>query len=145
MDTKGAWINPIDITMGPKETREINYFITQGLSGHGCFGVDLKRIGKQYNENCWYCQKRATPKHMLFTCERWAENRNKAETNSGGKITPENLLGKMLQDEASRKTLSEMISTMMKIKVKTKERKRKKNNRKKHYEVMHEKAVSWCF
>ena len=79
-----------------KKQGEINYFITLGLSEHRCVGVYLKRMGKQDNENCWYCQDRNTPEHTLFIWEKWAEDRNKVETNIGEKITSVNLMIKML-------------------------------------------------
>lgn len=34
---------------------EIGYYLTQALTGHGCYGTYLKRIGKEETEACWYC------------------------------------------------------------------------------------------
>ena len=75
MDTKGARTRRLNPKINPwviRKQGKINYFITEGLSGHGCFGIYLKRISKQDNENCWYYQER--------------ENLHKAETNIEAKI-----------------------------------------------------------
>ena len=72
-------------------------------------------------------------------------NRNKVETNIGIKMTLKNLVGKMLQKKANWKTLSEMISTIVKKKREDERTKRKKHNRKQHHDVVPEKVVPWCF
>ena len=76
---------------------------------------------------------------------RSAENRNKAKTNIGTKITSENLVGKMLQNKANWKALSEMISTIVKKKSEDERTKRKNHYRKQHHDVVPEKVVPWCF
>ncbi|KAH1020868.1 hypothetical protein HUJ04_010460 [Dendroctonus ponderosae] len=51
------------------------YFLTQALSGHGCFKEYLWRIGKVGDGECWYCGEHDSPMHTLFVCPRWAEIR----------------------------------------------------------------------
>ncbi|KAJ3666790.1 hypothetical protein Zmor_002221 [Zophobas morio] len=61
MDTKGARTRRLHPEINPWVIRthgEINYFITEGFSGYGCFGIYLKRISEQDIENCWYSQER---------------------------------------------------------------------------------------
>nr|BAK38647.1 unnamed protein product [Tribolium castaneum] len=55
----------------------VNFYLTQALSGHGCFGSFLFRIGKSDSDACWYCGEKDDPKHTLFYCVRWEEERLK--------------------------------------------------------------------
>jgi hypothetical protein len=54
---------------------ELNYHLTQALSGHGCFASFLQKIGKQETDICWFCEDRDDPEHTLFVCERWDRER----------------------------------------------------------------------
>lgn len=61
------------IDWGPKL---LNYHLTQVLTGHGCCGTFLCKIGRQETANCWFCQvENDNFSHTLFDCPRWEEER----------------------------------------------------------------------
>ncbi|KAJ3616517.1 hypothetical protein MTP99_019814, partial [Tenebrio molitor] len=55
---KAAWTRTLipDISMWVKKKHgELDYHLTQALTGHGCFAAFLHRIGKEQDDRCWYC------------------------------------------------------------------------------------------
>ena len=127
-EEKGTWTRRLIPNIKPWVLRrygEINHFVTQALSGHGCFGNYLKRIAKQDTAVCWYCNEEDTPEHTLFRCNRWTRHRIKAENQVGKELGVENLIETMLENETSWDSVSEMITIIMKTKVED-ERQRQK-------------------
>lgn len=58
--------------------RCLDFHVTQLLSGHGCFGQYLHKIGKEENSKCHHCQdENDTAEHTLFECPAWDEDRRK--------------------------------------------------------------------
>lgn len=54
----------------------VNFYVTQLLSGHGCFGQYLHRIGKRNSSACPDCEEELdTPEHVLEVCPRWRVER----------------------------------------------------------------------
>ncbi|XP_020297412.1 uncharacterized protein LOC109861964 [Pseudomyrmex gracilis] len=54
----------------------LTYRTTQVLTGHGCFGEYLCRIGRDPTTRCYKCgAARDTPKHTVGECPRWARER----------------------------------------------------------------------
>lgn len=49
----------------------LNYFITQTLTGHGCFKSYLHRFKRAEDDVCAYCQDTDTVEHTVFMCNRW--------------------------------------------------------------------------
>lgn len=76
---KGRWTHKLIprieawIDWGPSI---LNFYVTQVLTGHGCFGSFLKKIAKQDSDLCWFCPGKVdNPEHFLFECDRWAADR----------------------------------------------------------------------
>jgi hypothetical protein len=74
----GAWtralIPNISTWIGRKHG-ELEFHLTQALTGHGCFAAFLHKIGKEQEDRCWYCAERDDAEHTLFVCEAWDEER----------------------------------------------------------------------
>jgi hypothetical protein len=71
---KAAWTRTLipDISMWVKKKHgELDYHLTQALTGHGCFAAFLHRIGKEQDDRCWYCGDTDDVEHTLFVCEEW--------------------------------------------------------------------------
>lgn len=51
----------------------MNYYLTQILTGHGCFNSFLRRINKAESEICSHCEEGRVDKveHTLSRCEEW--------------------------------------------------------------------------
>ncbi|XP_076659909.1 uncharacterized protein LOC143363197 [Halictus rubicundus] len=76
------WIN--------RKHGQLNFYITQALTGHGVFNNFRKRIGKTASDECWYHHGVPdTPDHTLVACLRWEEERKPLV--EALKTRPENL------------------------------------------------------
>ena len=95
---------------------DINYFLTQFLSGHGLFCSYLFRIQKMNSAECIYCPgKDDTPEHTFFKCDRWAAKKFQLEANIG-QITPENVVGLMLRNEEVWSEIGQYVEYILRTK-----------------------------
>lgn len=114
-DTRGRWtfrlISDLTAWVG-RGHGEVNYFLTQFLSGHGYFQAYLHKIGKASSPNCRYCGPyRDDASHTFFSCERWIEERTDLEADTGP-INPENVISKMLSSEESWEKIATYVETV---------------------------------
>lgn len=78
---------------------EIDYYLTQFLSGHGYFRAYLHKMGKTATSECLYCIGATDDAHhTFFVCDRWARRRRDLEDEIG-QVTPDNIVGAMLREE----------------------------------------------
>ena len=67
-----------------REFGEVNYYITQFLSGHGYFRKYLHRMGKVDNPTCIFGDcKNDDALHTFFHCEKWRQKREELEIKVG--------------------------------------------------------------
>jgi hypothetical protein len=93
---------------------EINFHMTEFLSGHGGFREYLHRIGKAASPNCPHCiQVIESPEHVFFHCPRYLEGRNELEKLLGTRVEVETLTGAMCKDEAVWDLVSSLIYKTM--------------------------------
>ena len=59
-----------------REHGEVNFYLTQFLSGHGNFGSYLKRFKIKESDACAFCWEIDTPEHTFFKCPKWKDNRD---------------------------------------------------------------------
>jgi len=77
----------------------LDFHVTQLLSGHGCFGQYLHKIGKEESSKCHHCQdENDTAEHTLFECPAWDEDRREMASVSdlGVELNPGNIVPFML-------------------------------------------------
>lgn len=79
----GRWLN--------RPHGEVDYWLTQALSGHGTFNQYLFRFGKRESPECRYCSNEDTAEHTLFDCVRWDEARNLYRLETGQNFRLENM------------------------------------------------------
>lgn len=95
---------------------EVNYFLTQFLSGHGYFRKYLHRMGKVDDPGCIYCE---TPnddaEHTFFNCTRWHAERD-ALREQIGEFTPADIINKMLQREDSWNAVRRYVECVLRNK-----------------------------
>lgn len=96
--------------------RRLNYFLTQALTGHGSYGTYLKRMGKQPDENCFYCGEQDTAEHTLFRCDRWSRQRSEARLDTGREITVGDLVTVMLESKRHYDIINKMVTGIMSTK-----------------------------
>ncbi|PZC77857.1 hypothetical protein B5X24_HaOG202968 [Helicoverpa armigera] len=72
----------------------------QVLSGHGCFGAYLHRIGREETPKCHHCEAEVdTAEHTLEVCPSWAEPRRTLVAVVGNDLSLPSVIGAMLGSE----------------------------------------------
>ncbi|XP_033218299.1 uncharacterized protein LOC117173767 [Belonocnema kinseyi] len=84
----------LDRTHGEK-----NYYIMQFLAGHGYFRSYLYKRNKVSSPKCGYSEaEEGDANHTFFECDHWVDLKHRLESEIG-KVTPDNIVGLMLQNE----------------------------------------------
>ncbi|CAB0039642.1 unnamed protein product [Trichogramma brassicae] len=101
--TKGRWnqgLIPNIITWIERRHGEVNYHLTQLLTGHGYFRSLLCRTNNDTSDLCPACPLAVEDdEHVIFHCPRFAEERGVLYRFSRGPLEPETLVGFMLDAE----------------------------------------------
>lgn len=99
-----------------REHGEIDYYLTQMLSGHGYFLKYLHTMGKVdtpvciYNDDCI-----DDVEHTIFRCERWRMQRNLVEERTGN-VTPENIIEVMMRNEGNWTLIGSYVREVLRAK-----------------------------
>lgn len=95
---------------------EINFYVTQLLSGHGYFRSYLYKMGKVSNPLCLLCdQQEDTPQHTFFECSIGEQERRNINSLIG-QISPNNIVGKMMSGENEWKIISLYVEMVLRKK-----------------------------
>ncbi|XP_041632426.1 uncharacterized protein [Drosophila kikkawai] len=80
---------------------QVNFYLSQVLSGHGCFRQYLKRFGHETEDWCPECGSDIVEdaEHVLFECRRFGFQRQELEEVAGSSISAESLVPRMLEDQ----------------------------------------------
>jgi Reverse transcriptase (RNA-dependent DNA polymerase) len=93
---------------------EVNFHMTEFLSGHGGFREYLHRIGRAASPNCPQCKVIESPEHCFFECQRFLTERNELYKLTGSGIRAETLIEAMCKDRATWDKVNSLIYTIMK-------------------------------
>lgn len=98
--TKGRWtyelIQRVD-TWFERGHGYLNFYLTQFLSGHGCFRSYLYRFKRDSSPFCPHCiDVVEDPKHVFFICPRFSSERADLERKVGSSVCPSNIVQIML-------------------------------------------------
>ncbi|KAL1446824.1 hypothetical protein WDU94_015654 [Cyamophila willieti] len=116
---KGQWTRTLIPEIAPWFNRkhgEVNYHISQALSGHGCFQSYVNKIGKAATPRCLFCEEIDDPEHTLFGCVRWIREKESTEALVGENLRKENLISLMLKNVENWNAIANMITKIMKNK-----------------------------
>lgn len=91
---------------------EVDFFLTQLLTGHGAFQSYFHRFKLGQNEKCLYCESPDTAEHTFFECNRWNAERDLLK-NQIGAILPENIVGKMLKRKKNWELVKSFTTTIL--------------------------------
>lgn len=103
----------------------LNYQMTQCMSGHGIFSDYLMRIGRLQDASCWFCDKPDDPRHTLFLCPRFDQERADVAKTCGRRVCEETVGQMMMEHEEKWEAVRKMMVNIMKIK-EVEERRREK-------------------
>jgi hypothetical protein len=100
-----------------REHGEVGFYLAQALTGHGCFGTFLHRIGRKNTPGCWYCGEEVDDaKHTLFHCPRWELERLQAAKVTSRWPEESDFITTMLESTAGWKAMSQMSRDILRKK-----------------------------
>lgn len=106
---------------------QVNFHLTQLLSGHGCFGSYLEKIKKEVPPGCHHCPAQVDDaRHTLIECSAWNIERVLLE-HQIGKLDERMLVNKMLSSQAAWEAVQKFAEVVMRRKEEA-ERDRQINN-----------------
>lgn len=89
--------------MGEQKLRlrlEVTFYITQALSGHGCFTSYLHRFGKADYLACVFCEYGDdNAEHTLFYCDAWHIARRSVGILVGSDLDSSNMVDLMMESK----------------------------------------------
>ncbi|XP_045763672.1 uncharacterized protein LOC123866261 [Maniola jurtina] len=97
----------------------LTFRLTQILTGHGCFGRYLHRIGREQSPDCHHCEDRLedTAQHTLEECQAWAEQRRTLDAAVGvGGLSLPNIVQAMVRSETAWSAAASFCEEVMSAK-----------------------------
>lgn len=130
--TKGRWthrlIPQVDVWLNRKHG-EVNYYLTQLLSGHGCFRAYLYRFKHDDSPECPTCKGvNEDAEHAFFVCPRFSGPRSAWETALEGPKLPEEVVSAMLVSEAAWEATSSYAAEVIKELRRVEQKRRKEKS-----------------
>ncbi|KAJ8938104.1 hypothetical protein NQ318_013018 [Aromia moschata] len=107
----GQWTKrliPNVATWTNRKHGNVDYYLTQMLSGHGCFAAYLHKFALIESDICWYCQERDDAAHTFLHCIRWTRERTIVETAIGETLSTENITNTMIDSKEGWDVISQM-------------------------------------
>ena len=93
---------------------ELNFYLTQVLTGHGNFSAYLHRFRKIDSPRCIECAHETEDvRHTLFVCKRWEDNRQSLKAQIKTDITPSNMLTIMLASDDHWSSVEAFVRNIM--------------------------------
>ncbi|KAH8316569.1 hypothetical protein KR067_010713, partial [Drosophila pandora] len=117
--TKGRWthrlIPDVGLWIGRKHG-EVDFYMTQALSGHGCFRSYLKRFGHEREDGCPSCGRGVMEDayHVLFDCRRFDEDRSNLEESLEEIFSPERMVPLMMESGRKWEATAKFVAKVMK-------------------------------
>lgn len=116
--TTGQWTKRLipDLTTWQKRTHgQLNYHLTQMLTGHGAFNEYLNRFRRRTTAKCSYCNSRTdSAEHTIFKCQAWNGHRGyRWTTTTGEPLNPDNVVMEMLSNKTRWRQICNVISKIL--------------------------------
>ena len=95
----------------------VTYRVTQVLTGHGCFGKYLGRIGAEQTAECHHCgAEYDTAQHTLAECSAFESQRRTLIANIGDDLSPAAIIKGLLAEDAKREAIFSYCEEVMGLK-----------------------------
>ncbi|XP_070141575.1 uncharacterized protein [Drosophila kikkawai] len=93
----------------------MDFYTTQLITGHGCFKAYLHRFKHEADPFCDYCGSRVVEdaEHAFFSCSLFSADRAALEAATSCRITPENIIGCMLETPSNWEAVTNMAATVL--------------------------------
>ena len=77
---------------------DVDFYMTQFLTGHGCFREYLRKYGHDNEVNCSFCNNgNENAEHILFYCRRLRLLCELLEAMTNERVTPGNIVSHILR------------------------------------------------
>ncbi|XP_022818794.1 uncharacterized protein LOC111351226 [Spodoptera litura] len=97
-----------------KREERISFRLTQVLTGHGCFGEYLNKIGREVATNCHHCGGNLdSAQHTLEECPAWASARRVLVARIGRDLSLPAVVKAMLADTKNWREVVSFCETVM--------------------------------
>lgn len=97
-----------------RRSDRVTYRLTQILTGHGCFGEYLNRIGREVTPRCHHCgDDRDTAQHTLEDCPEWLGERRVLVEVIGHNLCLPTVISAMLTDPRAWQAVVTFCETVM--------------------------------
>lgn len=117
---KGRWTHTLIRNVEKWVSRgfgDVDYFLTQFFTNHGCFNAYLNKIKKIDSPKCSLCGAEfADAKHTIFECDAFVNWRRQLFVEIGRDLTPQNVVDNMLEGKRTWLLISTFIHRAMKYK-----------------------------
>ncbi|CAH2242651.1 jg8471 [Pararge aegeria aegeria] len=111
-----------------RKSGSVTFRLTQVLTGHGCFGEYLCRIGREATPKCHHCGgDRDTAQHTLEECPAWDQERHLLISHVGRDLSPAAVIAAMLAEDRAWKAVVSFCETVL-VKKEAAERDRERAN-----------------
>ena len=122
----GAVLANWDQWQGCARRPGLTYRVTQVLTGHGCFGEFLRRIGAEHSAECFECGAEVdSAQHTVEACPAFAEQRSELRRAIGDDLSPAVLIRALITAGRQQKAVITFCEEVMTDK-EAKERSRKR-------------------
>ena len=102
-----------------------SYYLTQMLTGHGCFREYLHKYKHEDSPECTICHElEEDARHVFFACPRFDSQRRKLESILDATISPENLVQQMLTSKLAWSATTEFARNVI-VELRKEEKKRR--------------------
>lgn len=116
--TKGRWTHRLMPNIGVWINRrhgDLDFYLTQLLTGHGCFRYYLHRFKLDNEATCPTCPNSLEDaEHIVEMCPRFVVERENLAEILGEAVSPENIVGLMLKSANNWKAVASFAATVMK-------------------------------
>ncbi|XP_022834849.1 uncharacterized protein LOC111362405 [Spodoptera litura] len=97
-----------------KREERISFRLTQVLTGHGCFGEYLNKIGREATTNCHHCESNLdSAQHTLEECPAWASERRVLVARIGRDLSLPAVVTAMLAETENWREVATFCETVM--------------------------------
>lgn len=109
----------------------LTYRKTQVLTGDGCFGKYLQKIGAEATARCHHCEEEAdTAQHTVEECQAFSEQRGALKIAIGDDLSPMELIKALIAGGTKRDAVNTFCEEVMSMKeAAEKDRERVDNSR----------------
>ena len=115
---KGRWTHRLIPNIKEWTSRrhgELDHYVTQFLTGHGCFRAYQHRFRLDDNPSCPACSESVEDaEHVLFVCPRFQVERAEMQTTLGRCLEPENLVSLMTETSEAWEAVSRYAASVIK-------------------------------